>query len=65
MRIGGKPLDLKRDYAVVSANTQFQNSPGVEDVRDTGKIAVEELIRYIEKTSPIAPELDERIRTAN
>ena len=63
--VGGKPLDMKKNYAVVSANTQLQNAPGVSDVRDTGKVAVEELIRFIEKTSPIAPELDDRIRKAN
>ncbi len=62
--IGGRPIELSRDYAVVSANTQFQNAPGVKDVKDTGKVAVEELIRFIEKTSPIAPKLDDRIQSA-
>ena len=60
--VGGKPLDLQKDYAIASANTQFHTAPGAEKVRDTGKIAVEELIRYIEKTTPIAPKLDDRIR---
>ena len=65
VQIGGKPMDMKKDYAVVSANTQFQNAPGVKEVKDTGKIAVEELIRFIEKTSPIAPQLDDRILNSN
>ena len=65
LHIGDKPVDLKRDYAIVSANTQFQTAPGVKDVQDTGKVAVEELIRFIESTSPIAPTLDDRIREHN
>lgn len=65
IKIGGKPLEPKKDYAIVSANTQFHNVPGVKEVKDSGKIAVEELIRFIEKTSPIAPKVDNRIRKAN
>lgn len=63
--IGGRPIEMKKKYAIVSANTQFQNAPGVDEVKDTGKIAVEALIRFIEKISPIAPKLDDRIRKAN
>jgi hypothetical protein len=33
-------------------------------VQDTGKVAVEELIRYLEKQSAIAPAVDRRIRPA-
>lgn len=65
VRIKGKPMRMDKDYAIVSANSQFQTAPGVKDVKDTGKIAVEELIRFIEKKKTIAPELDARIRNAN
>ena len=65
IKVGGKPIDMKKEYAIVSANTQFHNAPGVKAVKNTGKIAVEELIRYIEKQTPIAPKLDDRIRNAN
>ena len=60
--VGGKPLEMERKYAIVSANTQFQSAPGVENIKDSGKIAVEELIRFIERSGTIAPVLDDRIR---
>ncbi len=65
VRIGGEPLRPERDYAIVSANTQFHTAPGVEDVQDTGRIAVKELIRFIEERGTIAPTLDDRIQPAN
>lgn len=65
IRIGGQPMDMKKKYAIVSANSQLQNAPGVNEIKDTGRIAVEALIRFIEKMSPIAPKLDDRIRQAN
>lgn len=64
IKVGGKPMVLTKKYAIVSANTQFQNAPGVENVKDTGRTAVEELIRYIEKQQTIAPRLDHRIQPA-
>ena len=64
IKVGGRPLDLQKKYAIVSANTQFQNAPGVEGVHDSRRIAVEELIRYIERQQTIAPRLDGRIQPA-
>lgn len=62
VQVGSRPLDLARDYAIVSANTQLQDAPGVTELQDTGRVAVEELIRYIETKAQIAPTLDDRIR---
>jgi len=62
IKVNGKPLDPKRRYRIVSANTQFHRMRGVEQLRDTGKVAVEELIKYIERKKVIAPKLDDRIK---
>jgi len=61
--VGGQPLSLDRRYTVASANTRFQYSPvfGASDVKDTGRVFVEELIAYIRKNSPISVSLDDRI----
>lgn len=62
LKIGGKPLDKEKIYTIVSANTQIYKAPTSIDPKDTGKVAVEELIQYIEKKKVIAPELDDRIK---
>lgn len=61
VRIGGKPLNPKKKYLIASANTSFHTAPGVTALKDTGKMAVEELIGFIRKKSPIAPKIDKRI----
>ncbi|GMT42159.1 MAG: bifunctional metallophosphatase/5'-nucleotidase [bacterium] len=65
LKIGGKPYDPDKKYTVVSANTQIHTAPTAENVNDTGKVAVEELVEYIEKVKQIAPELDGRVQIIN
>jgi sulfur-oxidizing protein SoxB len=60
--IGGAPFDPKKSYTVVSANSQIFNSETADKVVNTRKVAVEELIRYIEKKEVIAPKLDGRVK---
>ena len=62
LTIGGKPYDREKKYTIVSANTQIYTAETAEKVTVTNKIAVEELIRYIEKKKVIAPKLDGRVK---
>ena len=63
MLVGGKPLDENKNYSVASVHTRFQNNSmfGATDVRETGKVFVEELIDYIKTHSPLKTQLDDRI----
>ncbi len=64
MTVGGKPLSAENSYTIASVHTRFQNNPlfGATNVKDTGKVFVEELIAYIRQHSPIISSLDDRIR---
>ncbi len=64
MTAGGKPLSAENSYTIASVHTRFQNNPlfGATNVKDTGKVFVEELIAYIRQHSPIISSLDDRIR---
>ena len=64
LSIGGKEISEDKVYKIASAHTRFQNNPlfGATHVRDTGKIVVKELIKYIEKKSIIKSKLDNRIK---
>jgi len=62
LAVGGAPFDSEKKYTVVSANTQMYNAPSAEKVVNTRKVAVEELIKYIEKKKVIAPRLDGRVK---
>ena len=62
LKIGGKPYDSEKKYTIVSANTQIHTAETAENVKKTNKVAVEELIRYIEKKKVIAPKLDGRVQ---
>ncbi len=62
LKIGGKPFDQKAMYKVVSAAGQIQNHPKGVNKKDTGKVAVETLIDYIKKNSPISSKPDDRIK---
>ncbi|MBI5180178.1 MAG: 5'-nucleotidase C-terminal domain-containing protein [Nitrospirae bacterium] len=62
VKIGGKSFDPKAMYKVVSAAGQIQNHPKGINKKDTGKVAVETLIDYIKKNSPISSKLDDRIK---
>ena len=61
---GGKPLSAENSYTIASVHTRFQNNPlfGATNVKDTGKVFVEELIAYIRQHSPIISALDDRIK---
>ena len=63
MTVGGKAFSNDAVYSIASAHTRFQNSPlfGATYVKDTGKVFVEELIKYIRRNSPITSTLDDRI----
>jgi sulfur-oxidizing protein SoxB len=65
IRIGGKPMDPEKKYTVVTANTQFHKAPAAENVSTLNKIAVEELISYIEKKKVIGHPLDGRVIIEN
>ena len=60
----GSPFLMDGEYKVAAVNTRFQNNPlfGAGNVKDTGKVFVEELVEYIRDNSPIVASLDERIR---
>lgn len=62
LKIGGKRYDPEKKYTIVSANTQIYTAPTAEKVTNTNKVAVEELIKYIEKRKVIAPKLDGRVK---
>ncbi len=64
MTAGGKPLSAENSYTIASVHTRFQNNPlfGATNVKDTGKVFVEELIAYIRQHSPIISSLDDRIK---
>lgn len=62
LAVGGAPFDPEKKYTVVSANTQIFNAPTADNVSNTRKVAVEELIRYIEEKEVIAPEIDGRVK---
>ncbi|VAX25120.1 5'-nucleotidase [hydrothermal vent metagenome] len=62
LRIGGEPYEAEKKYTVVSANTQIHTAPTAENVSTTSKIAVEELIKFIEKKKIIAPKIDGRVK---
>ena len=64
LSIGGKEISEDKVYKIASAHTRFQNNPlfGATHVRDTGKIVVKELIKYIEKKSIIKSKLVNRIK---
>ncbi len=64
MTVGGKPLSAEKSYTIASVHTRFQNNPlfGATNVKDTGKVFVEELIAYIRQHSPIISSLDDRIK---
>ncbi len=64
LRIGGQPYEPEKMYKIVTANTQMPNVPTAQNVKNTGKVAVEELIRYIENKKVIAPKLDGRVKIA-
>lgn len=63
LKVGNKPISNDRMYTIASVHTRFQDSPlfGATNVKDTGRIFVEELIDYIRKHSPIDTTLDDRI----
>ena len=63
LRTGDQPIDLNKSYSIASVHTRFQNNPlfGATNIKDTGKIFVEELIQYIREHSPLVSELDDRI----
>ncbi len=67
MMLGGKPLSMERTYTIASVHTRFQNNPlfGATNVKDTGKVFVEELIAYIRQHSPITASLDDRIQSSS
>lgn len=67
LTINGRPVSENAQYKIASVHTRFQESPlfGATDVKDTGKIFVEELIEYIRKNSPIETTLDDRIGPVN
>jgi sulfur-oxidizing protein SoxB len=67
LSIQGKPVADDQVYAVASVHTRFQDNPlfGATDVKDTGRIFVEELIEYIRGHSPINTTVDERIAPVN
>jgi 2',3'-cyclic-nucleotide 2'-phosphodiesterase (5'-nucleotidase family) len=62
--VAGKPLSDEATYRIASVHTRFQESPlfGATDVKDTGKVFVDELIAYIRAHSPIQSVMDDRIR---
>lgn len=62
LKINGKPFDPAKTYKVVSAAGQIQNHPKGVDKKDTGKVAVETLVDYIKKNSPISSKVDDRIK---
>ena len=64
MTAGGEPLSAENSYTIASVHTRFQNNPlfGATNVKDTGKVFVEELIAYIRQHSPIISSLDDRIK---
>ncbi len=62
LKIGGKPYDPKQKYTIVTANSSLYKSAAATNVKDTSKVAVEELIKYIEKKKVIAPRLDSRVK---
>ncbi len=67
MMLGGKPLEVEKSYTIASVHTRFQNNPlfGATNVKDTGKVFVEELIAYIRQHSPITTSLDDRIQSSS
>ena len=62
LKINGKPFDPAKTYKVVSAAGQIQNHPNGVNKKDTGKVAVETLVDYIKKNSPISSRVDDRIK---
>lgn len=60
----GRAFREDQDYTVAAIHTRFQDNPlfGATDIRDTGKVFVEELIKYIRENSPIRSTMDDRIR---
>lgn len=67
LSIGGKAVSDDQVYSVASVHTRFQDSPlfGATDVKDTGRVFVEELIDYIRSHSPINTTVDDRIAPIN
>jgi len=65
LTVAGKPLSYEKTYSIASVHTRFQNNPlfGATNVKNTGKIFVEELIGYIRKHTPINTTLDDRIQS--
>lgn len=63
LTIGDQPVSEDREYRVASVHTRFQDNPlfGATNVKDTGRIFVEELVDYIRGHSPINSTLDDRI----
>ncbi len=63
LSVNGKPISDDQMYSITSVHTRFQENPlfGANNVKDTGRVFVEELIDYIREHSPIAPILDDRI----
>ena len=64
LSIGGREISEEKVFTIASAHTRFQNNPlfGATHVRDTGKMVVEEIIKYIEKKSIVKSNLDDRIK---
>lgn len=63
LTVNGEAIAEDKEYAVASVHTRFQNNPIFQATqsKDTGRVFVDELIKYIRKHSPITPTLDDRI----
>ena len=63
LQVEDQPIDFNKSYSIASVHTRFQNNPlfGATNIKDTGKIFVEELVQYIREHSPIVSEIDDRI----
>lgn len=67
LSVNGKPISEDQVYSVASVHTRFQDNPlfGATNIKDTGRIFVQELIDYIRQNSPINTELDDRVTPVN
>ncbi len=67
LSVNDKPVSKDQVYSVSSVHTRFQNSPlfGATDVKDTGRVFVDELVDYIREHSPIETTLDGRVAAIN
>ena len=67
LSVQGNPVSDDQMYSVASVHTRFQDNAlfGAKDVKDTGRVFVEELIDYIRAHSPISTTVDERIAPIN